>query len=258
MSQRLQCFLDGVSLDSLDESIRLLDVREQPVLRLTTARRAEGGGSVLTDAARTALEVTISFGLYERSVLRRAALLEKVADWATGRTLTCTARPGRMLRVRCSGLPAMRSHLNWTEPLSLTLTAWAVPWWQDERPARIRQDSEETPEVEWYVPGTAPETPVSCRVTNLSDETLTELTLGCGETRAALDGLLLSAGDTVDLCVDADGMLSILDGSGGSVAKWRTADSDDLLLARCGARNTLRVEADTRVSALWQARGRYL
>lgn len=69
----------------------------------------------------------------------------------------------------CESLFSPGSMRDWITPLQLTFTARQVPFWQQIRPV----SAEFTEEVRWYVPGTAPETPVDLILTNTGSTTVT-------------------------------------------------------------------------------------
>ena len=254
---RMTCRLDGVSPESLDERIVVTDITEQaPEVTRTAVRHARGGGTLVTEEERLSLSVTVKLLVKERHPLRRALLLERLALWCRGSELRLDSRPGRRLTVRCEK-PLSGGLRGWAEELSVTFTARAVPYWEEERERSLTL----TDAAEWYIPGTAPETAVSFGAENTGEDTATGLTLKVGDTGLALDGLLLAPGERVNGTV-SEGLLTLTlqrtDGTRESAAAYLTEDSDDLLMIPCGARTAVSLESDQPMTAVLWARGRYL
>lgn len=256
---RFTCCLDGQSLAALDPAIMITDVTEfAPEVEIHTARTPRG--LRYTDAQRQSLTVSVTFVVRERSILRRAAILQKVAAWAEGMLLTLGHRPGQRLPCVCTMLPEPGSALKWTAPLQVAFTAYACPWWEAVQPATAWITPATTQGSAVLQPvGSAKHTPVEAIVYNQSAETVQELALVCGETRMAFIGLNMLPGERLHVAHDKHGCLTltILGERSRSVMHLRTADSHDELLARCSAANVVSVNADHPVTAKFAARGRF-
>lgn len=246
------CTLDGTSLTDAADGLLLLDVREDaPRLRTETFPRPDGGTTTIL-CQRESLSVRVELGLHAPDPAKwQAAVSALSARTEGGGMLSLSTRPGQRLRVDRAAL-SVPSAEDWTDKLTLTLTALEVPWWEAEQPvsAVITETGMLT------VPGSTSRAPADVTVTNCGDGVLTQVQLVCGDTQMAFDSLALSPGDALTLSA-ARGMLSARVGQ-ESVLTRRTALSDDLLLAECGKVSALSVRADQPVSAAFSVRGRYL
>lgn len=252
MTTPYEITLNDIALSSLDETICVLDIREDaPVLRSTTAD-LYGGGKRLLRQERDSLSIQAAFSIQEPDVNRRGEIFRSVLAWAdAGGTLTISGRPGQQLHVICTAPPVLHAE-DWTETLTLTFTTTTTPYWEDTEVTYAA-----VPTVNALtLPGDGGDAPVSVYVANRGSAALTQLVLTCGDTRMAFGGLSVAAGATFRLLYE-DGLLTA-EAGGESLLRCRTADSDDLLLAPCGKSCVVRVSADQSVSAVFSARGRYL
>ena len=252
MTTPFDCTLNSISLSSLDDSICVLDIREEsPSLRMTSMPLLCAGRRLFS-RQRESISVQIAFAIHESDSLRREEVFQAVLAWAeSGGLLSVSTRPGQLLRVVCTAPPALSAE-NWTETLLITFTSAAEPWWEA---AELTQSSS-TGTMTLEVPGNAPDAPVSAMVVNTGTEEITRLTLYCGGTQMVFEGISLPAGG-VFLMDHAAGLLTAMIGS-ESVLKHRTPDSADLLLAPCGASCTAYASAGQPTSTVFSVRGRYL
>lgn len=260
MTSRFTCCLDGQSLTALDPAIVITDVTEYaPEVEIHAARTPRGLRYV--DAQRQSLTVCVTFVVRERNVLRRAAILQKVAAWAEGTLLTLGHRPGQRLPCVCTALPEPGSALKWTSPLQVAFTAYDCPWWEAAQASAAWITPATTQGSAVLQPvGTARHAPVEALIYNQSAETVQEVALACGDTRMAFTGLNMLPGERLHVAHDTHGRLTltILGETSRSVMPLRTADSHDELLARCSASNVVSVSADQPVTAKFAARGRFV
>lgn len=252
MNNRFSCALRGVPMESIDPVVRVTDVTELPPrMWVTTAPTARHGLKLLR-RVRESLTVRVSFLMHEYDPARRRELLSRVHAWADrGGWLTTSDRPGQRLSVVCDTLPTL-SALCWSDELQLEFTAYAVPFWETEAESETVTDSTATLTLD----GNADGCPVSAEITNAGANTLTTLTLQCGNTQMTFDGLALAPGGAFTLTAE-NGLLRA-EVQGESVLMRRTADSSDLLLADGGVETAVRVSADQAVHARFHARGRWL
>ncbi len=263
MRTRYDCLLDGVSLTQVDESLYVTDILEEtPRMKWKTVRPARGGGMLLTDAHREALQVTVRFAIRENRVERRAQVMEAVQTWCHGTRLQLNTRPGRVLLGRCTELPRIGSALRWTGELSMTFTAWRVPYWQSEQASRVTLKGSGEAAGTLFVPGNAEEAPVSVLVKNTSSAACGSMTLRCGDTLMTFAGLGLAAGETLRAAYDEEDVLSLsIVGTNGAVRSamgFRTGDSADGLYLACGKRGAVSVQMSGSFEAVFSARGRWV
>lgn len=244
--------LNGTSLSSLDETICILDIREDaPVIRATSVE-LYGGGQRLLRRERESLSVQAAFAIQEPDVLHRQEIFRSVLAWAeAGGTLSISGRTGQQLQVICNAPPILHAE-DWTETLHITFSTTTLPYWE----AIAMTPVTTTASSMLTLPGNGSPAPVNVQVVNNSSAPVTRLTLSCGDTQMTFSGLSLAAGATFSLRY-ADGFLTA-EAAGESMLRCRTADSDDLLLAPCGRSCPVSVSADQTVAATISARGRYL
>lgn len=263
MISRVTCLLDGVSLESLDERLAVVDVYEHPAReRRATALAPLRCGTRVYGSFRESLSVTVTFVARERRMPRRALLLEEAAKWCRGTRMTLSSRPGRVLKVRCVSLPCPGSALGWNEPLTATFEADEIPFWQDERPSVLRLGPGKTLTGTLFVPGSAPDTVVCARIQNKDAAVCQQLLIRAGETAMGFSGLALQKDETLVVDYDAHDTLSLavedILGARRSVFQCRNEESEDDLLLPCGEKSEVLVNASVNLTAEISARGRYL
>ncbi len=254
MAERLYCALNGIPFSSLDESIRLLDVQEiSPTLRSVTADR-HADGTYLLARHRASLQIRLRFLIAEYSIAKRSELLHRVLAWAEqGGTLTIEKQGTRVLSVVCTSFPSL-SALNWLETLSLTLTAFDCPYWEDAEATVLTM----TDMLAVTAPGTAPETPLDVLITNMGSAAMTCVTIAAAQ-RITLNGLSIPSGGQLRIHHDS-GYFSIesrINGVSASVLSCRTSDSADDLTLLPGHPVTVSMSADTTIQAELRFKGRY-
>lgn len=244
--------LNGTALSSLDDAICILDIRENaPVMRAASVD-LYGGGQRLLRRERESLSIQAAFAIQEPDVDHREAVFRRVLAWAeAGGMLTASGRNGQQLQVICAALPDFHAE-DWMETLHITFTTTAVPYWE----AIAMTPVTTTASASLTLPGNGGFTPVNVQVVNNGAKPMTQLTLVCGDTQMLFYGLSLAAGGTFSLRY-SNGILTA-EADGESQLRFRTAQSDDLLLAPCGRSCPVSVAADQAVTATFSARGRYL
>lgn len=246
------CTLDGSALTDVADTVHILDVHEEAPCMREEAYPCLGGGTRTILHQRERLSVRIGFCIHDPDRASRQKTLGAIAAWAErGGMLRLSSRPGQWLCIDRAALSALSSE-EWTEPLSVTLTASAAPWWEDTQPVSVAITAAGT----LAVPGDTDFAPVDVGVVNQGEGTLTRLTLACGHTFLTFEGLSLPAGEALTLAA-TQGMLTALIAQ-TSVLDKRTSLSDDLLMAACGGDCAVSVIADQAVTAEFTVRGRYL
>lgn len=252
MTTLFDCALDGVLLSSLDDSICVLDIREDaPKMRQSTASAWQDGLHLL-DSQRESLTIRVDFAIHAPNPARRSQVLQAVHAWTTkGGILTATSHPGQQLAVICTGLPTSTAS-DWLETLTLTFTTTTVPFWEDDALTQASASGAAT----LLVPGTAGAVPVSTMVVNNGDAPITQLTLLCGDTQMDFENIIIPV-NSMFVMTQVGPVLKAYIG-GQSVLHCRTAASDDSLLAVCGQPCTVQAIAAQPVTTIFMARGRYV
>lgn len=263
MNTRYECFLDGMPLSSVEACVAVVDIRERPPeLAWSTARPAQGEGTLVLDTRCVKREVEVSFCLRDRRPDRRTQALEEVLRWCRGSRLEISTRPGRFLRVRCVQWPSVDSALRWPDSLCVTFAAWEVPFWQDVRQTHVALSGTGSASGTLYAPGTATEAPLSVRLKNVGSAACDAVTLTAGETQLHFTGLGLGAGAWLLVGQDERDRLTLLveDATGAqrSVMACRTGASSDLLALPCGSRGAVGLTIAQAFEVDFCVRGRWL
>lgn len=247
--------LDGQNLSAIAPEIILLDVVERaPEEDKQTAVRALRPGLLLAHRMRQSLAVELVLMIRTQDVGRRAAVMRAITEWAWGtRWLTLNTHPDERLRVTPEEPPVLGSASEWTEKITLTLTAYERPYWENEEPTTVTVTTEEKA---LRFPGSVGNV-VEVTATNTGADALTALTLTCGKTFFSLSGLNVPPGETVEIRYTDDSTLQILAGGVSAMANRDAASSDDLY-AEAGVSTMVSAGGDQSVSAAFRVRGRWL
>lgn len=224
--------LDGIELDSLDNRILVLGTSEAAAKETLTAVSTYGAGQRLAARHRDTIDVTVRFGIKgAHDNTARSVLFDRVASWANGGGwLTINHRPDRRLRVVCAQLPAADDFAEWNAEYSITFRAYGVPYWQQVTPASVTANVTRTITKMLEVGGTAA-SPLELSYTNTSSTAINSISVSANGRTIALNGLLMSIGETLTIDHDVDGLQRIrITGQGGSsrsVMRARTVESAD-------------------------------
>ena len=255
MPRHVEAYLNGVSLRSAAPKIWIQQVEEtMDALDMTTAITPLWDGERQAREARRSLRVTLTATIHEVFNLEtRAAALDAIAAWTgDGGILTLSYRPGKRLRVIPTNRPTLGKARDYTQEISVELTAYAVPFWEDAVPTSQAGTPGSTGTVILPLTGSH-ETPLDAVIT--ARAAVTELSLSAGGRTIALEGLSLAAGDTLTLEHTDDDVLVIRSGTTRLFEKVTAASDDDILLTR--GPNEVTWEADAPIDITVTARGRY-
>lgn len=268
-------YLDGVSLSSLADEIIIRDIVEQnPTQDLQTYKRSLHAGTHITSAVRRTLPIDIVYCIRAYDVARRAEIADLIAGWAgKGGNLTVNTRPGKHLYVSPAELPRVGSSLKWTEDLTLTLTAYEQPYWEDVEPLTllvpetIKADGDQYYYFEGYyeATGNVPRVPATCMLTNKSPDTpmtYIKIAFPDSNTYIELTGMEIKPNGKLWIGYDSHDLINITGQTTqsmyDSLLKYRTAESSDDLIAVSGAFAECRIYSDVPVSGSIMIRGRWL
>lgn len=257
MRTRYDVYMDGLPLDAIDPAIYVTDVQETPVsYDATTMQRAKGDGLRVLRRLRDSLQVRVAFMVRETDVGRRRDIVQRVSAWAMdGKYLALGDRPGQRLRVLFETLPSITSALKWTQELSMTFTAYAMPYWEADTPTRA-SFAGKSGTAAIRQAGTAP-CFLEADIQRTTSSTLTSLSLTADGQTMAFEGLSVGAGKTMKIYYD-DKWILRAEVDGASVLRYRTADSADDLMIRPGRSTNVTIAADHSVSVTLKARGLWL
>lgn len=232
MITRYRAWMDGTALDEIADSIYITDIVEPEtqveVISLPLAGRS---GSRLQSNHRRSKTVLIRLMIREYDVAARKDVLNKVLSWAQGEALEINDRDGLVLYVRLDNVPQISS-LKWTETITLSFTAWDVPYWMLSEMLPTGFVGGVT-SVSLQAPGfgNAPAY-VSVAVQNTGTTAIDAMTITVAERyRIRLEGLELTQNQIVVIGHNNAGPLLIVREQSGldsvSLMDKRTPDSDD-------------------------------
>lgn len=261
--------LNGVAFSSIAEEVFLTDiVEEAPRMDTQTAPLALRDGLIRTHNRRQSLSVRLVYVIRTQDVGLRSELRDKVAAWAAkGGVLTINSRPRKQLQVVMDTPPPLDSGGKWTNELSLTLTAYAVPFWEDVKAQGLQFSTAWADTYGQYFfadvitpKGNAPEIPLTVLLQCIGESALTALKIVANETVMEFTGLSIAAGQNVlAISYDKNGLLAIEDVmTGESLMKNRTPASSDDLLVKTGKGNQIMIYSDQPVSGAISYRGRWV
>lgn len=255
MISRYDAFLNGQALSAIHPDILVLDIRHTPASfkteSYTTAKRH--GSRVYRRQADKA-SVQITFEIHSYSTVTRQAICQAVAQWARkGGILTTTDRPGQILDCICETPPSIASALRWTDPLTIVLTAYTLPFWQEANQSVLTLAQGTSGNGQLYVPGVVQDALVEVDAT--AKAKITSLSLTVGGRTIALSGLNVASGTVIKIAYDAEQIQSIKAGNTSLLDK-RTG-VDDLTLD-CGESTLCSFTSDAAVQVTFKTRGLWL
>lgn len=263
--------LRGASMSELDDAIIIRDIEEMPPTEdRLDSKRALHAGTRVTSIVRRTLPVKIVFVIREYDSTKRAAIMDKIAEWVgAGGEMTVSTRPGKRLFVKPEKTPRLGSSLKWTEDLELTLTAYEQPFWEDVDMVSVSATAAWSDSHQMYYAanviaptGNVDKVPLTLTVVNNGDDVLTHLKIVAGDTFFEFENLAVESGlifGFVQVEYDENDVLSIEDIMAGvSLMANRTAESSDDLLVTPGKDNQLHVYADMPCKVQFNVRGRWL
>lgn len=258
MITRYRAWMDSVALDEIADSIYITDIVEPEtqveVISLPLAGRS---GSRLQSNHRRSKTVLIQLMIREYDVKARKDVLTKVLAWAQGAKLEINDREGQALYVRLDNVPQISS-LKWTETITLSLTAWDVPYWQSKVPTNFGASNVTTRTFGIAASNFAP-SPVDFTVTNTGTETVNEISAEVDDQSAVhFAGLALLPGEALVYSHDEKGMLTAKIGTRSVWGHLTDSSSDELMLVPLPTRNIITVSASAIVSITVKIRRRWL
>lgn len=262
MLTRYSAWINGQGLQDIDDSIYILDIVEKdPDAEIVRAERSMSGGTRYIRTNRHSLSVVIRFAVRERDPARRADVVSRVRAWAQRGWLTTSDKPGKRLYVVCEYLPMIDSAVRWAETLEMTLTAYDVPWWEDEQPDAVNGVSTYAGErgercvLSICNRGTT-DAPVSVQVTAQGniDRLLVYM---ADDNSLAFESLGMKAGDVLSIAYDERGIVSLKVGDRSVMDKRRGVSSDNVMCPP-GRRDMVVQWAESPFTVRASVRGRWL
>lgn len=265
--------LGGVSIHSLADEIIVRDIVEKPAkMDMQTSKRALHAGTRVANHIRRSLSVDVVYVIRAEDSERRAEIAGLIAGWVgSGGWLEISTRPGKRLYVRPSDFPSLGSSLRWTEDITMTLTAYEQPYWEDKDDVSVGIAAAWSDANNSYYganvikpAGNVEKVPLTLMAWNTGDENpITYIKIVADSTFFEFENIHLEPGGMfagmLEIVYTDDDVLSIKDFMMDvSLMGNRTAESSDDLLVRCGKNNQLHVYADGPCQVFFYAKGRWL
>lgn len=254
MRSRYSATLNNISLESINDDILILDIQYKATsFNDNTFNVAKRNGARFVDRIFETNEVSITFEIHSYSTQKRQAICNDVVRWAkNGGILETSDRVGQFLQCVCTGFPVIESSKNWTNPVTITFTAYAYPFWQEKEPSKLTLTGSSQSGT-LYVPGNVDGAFVSASIK--ANASLSSVALTVNSRTLTISGLSVSANQTINIAYDENAIQSIKVGS-TSLLNKRTGVDD--LLAKCGENNSISVSASASVTATIQVKGMWI
>lgn len=223
----------GTQLDELDESIviRRLDPGV-PNESFQTTDRMGGWGSRVTGQHWNQLEATVVFAIDipKEEMIRRREVFDKVVAWANRKGwLDFSTLDDRRLWIDKVVIPGGGDMREWTNEYTIVFRACNVPFWETITPTTVTKNLT-SGSVDIDVGGTAPGV-LNINFRNISGKTITNFSVSAGGNELKLDGVNITASETLTITHPAasGGLLRIYSGS-RNVYSLRTG-ADNLVVS---------------------------
>lgn len=284
MISRYRCSIGGTQLDSIldnnetykkyKDSLMILNIGyTAPEISRTIETAGDNDGGIITRTYRQKATVTVTFELHIYNTADRFAVCQLIKTLCSkGGTVTTSDRPGQALyNCVCEQYPEIDSSRDWTAPLTLVMSAYAFPYWQNTSDTVKSMTSKKT-SATMSVPGNAPKCRVVCEVVakaafqpsgQMVDLTASLLTLTVGSTKLYINYpmklnnyLLIDTDSNNNLrarVYENKTNMKLIE----SILFYIRADSSDKLLAVPG-NNTVAVEAVKEVAVSFKVKGAWL
>lgn len=250
--------LNNASLNDISERIGITDVSEdKPNENVQTVQNGYSFGSRLLRKTRKSLSISVSFVATVEDTQQRADIYARIQRWANGGGyLTISNYAGKRLYIDNAELPSLGSVKNWTDEITITLTAYAMPYWESAYPLSAAiSTAARTGSTTLIPPGNADECLVDVEIR--ASGGVNALTITAGDTSMTFAALGLTSGQTLKIGHNDDGLLTMKIGDVSVMSKRTAASSDDLKLVP-GKIGTVSFNAGSPCTAVFRTRGRWL
>lgn len=257
MTSRFDVWLDGISLTSFHPGVYITDIKQTPVnFADTRVSVGKKDGSILQRRALEQLDYTVTFMLREYNPMARQNALDAIIAWAmTGGRLTDNAHQDKFLDVICTAPPRIESALRWTDDLTITFTAYGMPYWQDTDPPSMTYTGSGGGGAV-FGKGNAADCVVYGTV-KATGGALTDLEVRAGSSVMTFSGMTVTQNGTVTFGYDDHYIYCVKWGT-ASQTRRRSGESSDELRVPMQTESQIAITANTTVQATFYVRGLYL
>lgn len=249
MRTRYEAYIDGMPLSGVAKEIYITDIVEvEPRITKDTYAFALADGTKTLRKRKESVTVEVRMQIRAYDIERRQRIMDELHLWARGERLSINTRPGQYLQFEIEEQTVIDSALKWTQTIKMVFIARGVPYWQDERPARLELVGTSGEGVLRPL-GTALKCPVEMIVKNVGDGTMGSFSASVGEYEM----------DFVELGIDPGQSFSVVyeNGIQKLPVDKRAPESSDDLWAYCGKANDVSFTADQTAEVNFIARGRF-
>lgn len=249
MTTRYEAWVNGVALSSIAPEIIIDDIQEQqPKSDVESFAIAFWNGTRVMSETRPSLSVTIRFMVRAYNPARRQEIVNDIVKWAkSGKQLEVSSREGLFLDCVVSTLPYVKSALKWLEQITITFTAYNVPYWQEKEPVTAEVMGLSGSAI--ITPNGTEECNLAFTVRNMGADRLNTLTVSVNGREIAFNNLQIVPSQSFSVQY-VDGLLML------PVSK-RTPDSNDNLILHPSTENVITFTADQSAKITFSARGLY-
>ena len=179
MISRYEVTLNGISLASIHPSILITDVSySPPSYALETFASAKRQGARIRRTYKETAECSVTFAIRAYDIKERQKICQDICRWAKdGGDLRVNDREGQKLQCICGKLPAVGSVRGWTDEMTISFSAYALPYWHEVIPTTLSLTGSSGSGT-LFVPGSAPETLVEAVITANAALSSVALTVG--------------------------------------------------------------------------------
>ena len=257
MTSRFDVWLDGISLTSLHPGIYITDVKQSTVgFADTRVSVGKKDGSILQRRALEQLDYTVTFMLREYNPAARQSAVDVITAWAmTGGALTDSTHEDKFLDVICTAPPRIESALRWTDDLSITFTAYGMPYWQDSEPA-VFSHTGTSGGGTVFGKGSAADCIVYGTV-KATGGALTTLMVRAGTSFMEFSDMTVTQNGTVTFGYDDHYIYCVKWGNASQIRR-RTGESSDELRVPMQTASEFEITANVSVTSNFYVRGLYL
>lgn len=251
MISRYEVILNGQPLSEVSEYILILDISYPPAsIDFSKYRNAKRNGNRIYREYVDHRDVVVTFAIRAYSVQTRQAVCNDIQRWAkNGGILKTNDHVGQRLRCVLSSPPTIQSALKWTDPITMTFTAYALPFWEEDTPATVTLSGTDI-RGSLTVPGSVDG---GCfEVDAYPSGVLTSLTLMANNKILLLSGLSVESGTKVSISYDDNMIMSIKAGY-SSILDKRTGVDD--LPIKSGEINSVAFVSNVPCDVTFKGRG---
>lgn len=251
MISRYEAVLNGKPLSAVSADILIMDIAYPPAsISFSTYKGAKRHGNRVYREYVDHRDVVITFAIRAYGIQDRQAVCNAVQRWAKGGgVLQTNDHEGQRLRCVLSNPPTIQSALKWTDPISMTFTAYSLPFWEEITPATLSLSGTSASGF-FYVPGSVDG--ANFEVDAVPSGALTALNLTANGKTLSLTGLSVASGTKVSIAYDDDMIMSIKAGN-TSILNKRTGADD--LPVKSGESNSVSFSANVSCAVTFKGRG---